>query len=61
MLIPPMEVMKHELSIEEAPMQQDAHISIEEGLVDLAINLEIQIHSLEIANKNWNDEIITIV
>ena len=41
MLLPPMEVLKHELSIVEALMQQDANISIEEWLVDLVEKLEI--------------------
>ena len=41
MLIPPMEVLKHELSIAKTLMKQDAQISTEEGLVDLAKNLEI--------------------
>ena len=41
MLIPPMEVLKHELSIAEALMKQDSHISTEEGLVDLAAKIEI--------------------
>ena len=56
-----MEFLKHKLSIAKAPMQQNAHISIEEGLVDLAAKLEIQIHSLEIANNNWNVKITTII
>ena len=54
MSIPPMEVLKHQLSIAKSLMQKNAHISIEEGLVDLPTKLEIQIHLLEIANSNWN-------
>ena len=41
MLIPPMEVLKHELSIDEALMNLDAYISTKEGLVDLVAKLEI--------------------
>ena len=40
-LIPCMEVLHHELSIAETLMSQDANISTEEGLVDLATSLEI--------------------
>ena len=52
MLLPHMEVMKHELSISDTLMRQDANISIEEGLVKLLATLEIQIHTLEATRHN---------
>ena len=53
MLLPQMEVMKHELSIVEYLMIRDANLSIGEGLVELAATLEIQMLNLEVAKENW--------
>ena len=52
MLLPHMEVLKHELSISKDQMSWDANISIEEGLVDLVVELEIQLHTLEVDRSN---------
>ena len=61
MLLPPMEVLKHELSISKTLLNQDAHISTKEGLVDLVAKIEIQIHSLDIASNNWITEITIVI
>ena len=52
MLLPPMEVLKLELSIAKGLIQQDANISTKEGLVDLVEKLEIQFHSIEVSCSN---------
>ena len=54
MLLPHMEFMRHELSI-------DANISIEEGLVDLAAALEIPIQALDATRGNWDSTLATIM
>ena len=41
MLLPHIDVMKHELSIAKTIMSQDANISTKEGLVELPSTLEI--------------------
>ena len=41
MLMPHMEVLRHELSISKTLMSRDVNISNEEGQVDLATTLEI--------------------
>ena len=53
MLLPHMEIMKHELSLAKALMKIDANLSTEEGLVDLATTLEIQTKILEDTIGNW--------
>ena len=52
MLLPHMEIMKHELSLAEALIQRDANLSTEEGLVDLITTLEIHMQTLEVAKIN---------
>ena len=52
MFLSHMEVLEHEHSIAKNLMCQDASISTKEGLVDLATQLEIQIHTLEVAKSN---------
>ena len=53
MLLPHMEVLKYELSIVESLLRRDANISTKDGLVDLVVSLEIQIHTLEATRGNW--------
>ena len=54
MLTPHMEVLHKELVYVETLMKKDSQLSTYEGLVDLAKNLEIQVHSLDEACDNWD-------
>jgi hypothetical protein len=53
LLLPPLEVMKHALSLAEALLARDTTLTIEDRLIDLAATMEIQIQSLEVAKSNW--------
>ena len=47
--MPSLEFLKKEIAKAEVYMKEDVNICIEEGLMDLATWIEIQIKSLEIA------------
>lgn len=53
LLLPPLEVMKHELSLLESLMTRDLNLSTKDSLNDLVATMEIQLHSLEVAKANW--------
>ena len=53
MLTPYMEVTK-------TLMKKDSNLSTHDGLVDLAVELDVQFQSLEVAYNNW-DAILKII
>ena len=61
MLTPHMEVLHKELAYAENLMNIYSHLSTHDGLVDLATELDVQYHSLEVACNNWDEKIKTIM
>ena len=49
-----MEVLHKELAFSKTLMKKYSHLSAHDGLIDLAIKLDVQFQSLEVACNNWD-------
>ena len=61
MLIPHLEVMQQELTSTKDLVQRDHNLSIADNLIDLAKDLEIQIHVLESVRTTWDHTLSMII
>ena len=53
-LTPHMEILHKELGYAETLLKKDPNLSTLDGLVHLAVELEIQLKSLEVTCDNWD-------
>ena len=56
-----MEIIHKELGFEETFLKKDPNLSTLDGLVHLAVELAIQIKSMDVACDNWDATLKTII